>query len=679
MAGATAVVDTHELVESAQVQQNHPSFPEDASCRYCHVLGCLRTDFSQGDRVCTNCGIVDTEKLLDSGPEWRDYDNDETLFSHKARSGLVAIDESRYIGGLQPTTVSKYLYGGGSGGSDVRKRLIRINRRMDKIMERNHQKMYHNTAISIRLRQKREQNNRNQQIRHPMVETDTDTVNTENKVLEYDRNLVDDGEEDVDLDGTIIPELERKMLHQQSQLTHHKNALQADKWSLHRAKEWNVEVPEDDEIDDGLLQAAHDLYAAYEFIMAASRKLHLPLSISDEAGSLLSQYASKRDGLKVKGVATAMNASPKFNCDRKNVAYSGKKLEKKRCTKSDSERELAERNKNLQMASLGAALLFWVARYRQRPRSLASVCESFSVQRKQCSSAMKALKEYVPVLSTTIAKDPTLESDTAIPHTIEARHHTAAIDNKPDTSMYKPDAVALNDFTQQALQKLNLPIVAEASVRCLVLNYLTRGENHSEIKRNTWVTVCAAVAFFVCSAGGTIQTLASQSKSELTRKAKPRPLRCQSSDFMGPAGKRPKIEMSATETKMKNTGKPFDIFDTGNSATAILEEQRAYEMQRFWDAWSEQRPWSRTLNVLEQCTGVSKTVIWEFYKARLFPNRQALLSLLSDASESKASLNGHAKAVSEEERAILNDAPLASILLPHISVAATIMKADACT
>jgi transcription initiation factor TFIIIB Brf1 subunit/transcription initiation factor TFIIB len=675
MAGAAAAVDTTQVVvvESAQQQQQQQpqpqtypsSFPEDASCRYCHVLGCLRTDFSQGDRVCTNCGVVDTEKLLDSGPEWRDYDNDETLFSHKARSELVAIDESRYIGGLQPTTISKYLYGGGSSGSDIHKRLIRINRRMDKIMERNHQKMYQTTAISIRLRQKRDQNKRNQQICHPMVETDTDTVNTDN----YDRNNhINDPEEDDDLDETIIPELERKMLHQQSQLTHHKNALQADKWSLHRAKEWNVEVPEDDEIDDGLLQAAHDLYAAYEFIIAASRKLHLPLSISDEAGSLLSRYASQRDGLKVKGVATSMSASSK---DSKSVACSGKKLGKKRCAKSDSQRELAERNRNLQMASLGAALLFWVARYRQRPRSLASVCESFSIQRKQCSSAMKALKEYVPELSMTIAQDPALDSQATIPHTVEAWN------GKLDTSSNTPDALSLNDFAQQALQKLNLPLVAEASVRCLVLNYLMRSENHSNNKRNAWATVCAAVAFFVCSAGETIQNLASQSKSKVARKSRQRSLRSPSTEFMSPAEKKPRLETSAIASKEENADIPFDIFDTSNSAAEILEEQRAYEMQRFWDAWSEQRPWSRTLQVLEQCTGVSKSLIWDFYKTRLFPDRKALLSLLSDASKSKASLNGHVNAVSEEERAIINDAPLASILLPHISVAATIMKADA--
>lgn len=40
------------------------------SCRHCNSSSFF-VDWKAGDRVCTNCGVVDEEKLRDSRPEWR--------------------------------------------------------------------------------------------------------------------------------------------------------------------------------------------------------------------------------------------------------------------------------------------------------------------------------------------------------------------------------------------------------------------------------------------------------------------------------------------------------------------------------------------------------------------------------------------------------------------------------
>jgi hypothetical protein len=139
---------------------------EEERCRSCHSTALL-TDWKQGDRVCTNCGVVAEARLMDDRPEWKDFNEAEDIIKglpSKSRSGMVAVDETKYIGGLQPTILSKDAFGGDSGGykmTKIRRQLKATNKRLDHIMEKVHKRALKDAKLERRVRLKREtENNR---------------------------------------------------------------------------------------------------------------------------------------------------------------------------------------------------------------------------------------------------------------------------------------------------------------------------------------------------------------------------------------------------------------------------------------------------------------------------------------------------------------------------------------
>lgn len=707
------------------------------TCLACRSVSSIRTDWSQGDRVCTACGVVHTEHLLDAGPEWRDYgDNDDSgNAGNKARSGLVITDERKYVGGLQPTLISRHIFGRSAAGissnphhSDIAQRLSKVNRRMDKLMERRHKAAFQNAAVHLKLLRRRRQ-------QHAAVEdttTDTDTVNTDTVATVDDDVEPDYGSSVVWMEER--PEFEQQLLEQEHQVAVQRQALYADKWSLDRAKllygenvgTATVVEEELERLDETLRTAARDLYTCYQMLSAASTTLQLPVSITDEAAALLSQYAARRDGLKVKGVASnGVNSSlqPFKSPTRTNVTSrkseggamgrtghlvkNGSIAAANKMVKDEQQQQLRDANKLRQMGALCAALLFWTTRNRQRPRSLVAVCDSISlldaavtekVQRKHCSRAMNELKEYFPELARVSTSSVAMlvassrqeqqlpASLFPVPHAISVKTENGVVGKSSGKAYASTATASVANFTEHALSKLNLPPVAEASIRYLVIYYIGRHNNRLDDRSTALPTVCAAVTYFVCRAGSTMQQLASQAQADSTRPAKKRSSTAWSSSSSSSLmTKRVKTVCQAASKEAS-----FDIFadhmdatDPPSSATTVLVEQRAYEMRRMWDAWMEQLPWSRTLVLVEQSTAVSKNVIWEYYKQHLFPDRSKLLGVLRDAliGESRSGIetgdNEALQVVSlVQERAYLSGTALASVLLPHVAVAAPLMKAD---
>ena len=45
----------------------------------------LSRDYTRGEQVCTECGLVVDEDVIDQGPEWRAYDSEQR--EKKARTG----------------------------------------------------------------------------------------------------------------------------------------------------------------------------------------------------------------------------------------------------------------------------------------------------------------------------------------------------------------------------------------------------------------------------------------------------------------------------------------------------------------------------------------------------------------------------------------------------------------
>ena len=674
---------------------------EDERCRSCHSAS-VRTDWREGDKVCTNCGVVAEQRVLDDRPEWKDFQDADDLakgLPAPARSGLVPVDESKYLGGLQPTTLSRHGFGGDLSGyseAQIRKRLRTTNRKLDTMMVQFHAKALKDAKLDHKIRLKKKQQQQDDGGYH---------------------------------DDSIRPEYDQLLLQEEEDAHRMQAALYADKWSLSRALSLHSSGPDDlrnhsddaEELREDLLarmdgtlrRASEDLYLAYSMLLQAARNLHLPDRVINEASNRLVQYVTRRDGFACKGVSSRLSSKggTEFSAQRKQAMD-----------------RLREYNKLKQIGSLGCALLFLTARNLGWPRSMHEVCTSFQpsndsivkesafIKPKHCHRAIQEIKAAFPDY---------------------ARIHMgprAATSASPTTSSEAADALVASNFAEHSLRKLQIPPVAEAAIRTL----LTRCRKEQlELGHNSGTklsTLCGAVAYFVCEAGAVMQRLAQQVKNRPPSVAtsisgnsyfsssSPSGSRKRKARLLEPSIPRKRLIKQAysksqltldqiiDEKKDENSHsplpsltdmaavsnldlessspglpipsgcdrdddkdeedededqEPFDVFshpaiqDFGSSSRKL-----EYEMRRMWDAWAEQMPWSRTVGEIEESCGVSRTKVLEMYRTDLYPRREKLLQVLKDALTSNDS----------NEVSSLLAAPLAPILLSHISTAATVMN-----
>lgn len=561
---------------------------DDRQCRHCMSHN-FRVDWAQGDRVCTDCGVVDESHLLDDRPEWRDFGEAEDLVKGMpsgARSGLVAVDETRYLGGLQPTLLSKQPFGNPLPTSaNIRKSLNATNRRMDHYMEKEQKKALKGAKLSLLLKRK-----------HIVVE-----------------------------EHGLCPEYDVQALQHEEEAHRAHLALHQEKWSLERA----ILLHEDDGIesssssvqhheerlalesrlDKSLKRASSDLYMAYSILQQAARRLDLPLHIIQQATNTLCKYANNNDGLTVKGVASRISNS--------NNASSNGSLSTKAATE-----KLREYNQLKQMAALTSALLFLEARKHGHVRSLKDVIASFQepfqgipfetperesfLKIKHCNKAMKALRLLFP------------------------EYMSAVVVSEKEESV--------DIFIENATRKLDLPPVATASIQVLV----------GKVRENTKLPLAgAAVTLLVCMAGTIMQRLARQA---MQPKSSEKRLKTSDDAYIKTSAKAPPSEMVNGGANLKaDQGGSFDLF----LQPAIVDP--SYEMRQMWDAWVEQMPWARSVVALEQAFKISRHLVLELFKTKLYPQRFELLSVLQESVE-------------------LRSTPRAKVLLSQMSIASPLLN-----
>ena len=384
---------------------------------------------------------------------------------------------------------------------------------------------------------------------------------------------------------------------------------------------------------------------------------------------------------------------------------------------------LKEYNKVKQMASLGAAILFLTARSLGWTRTVVEICSCFEwgddrdqqqqqqlIKPKHCSKAMKEIQASFPEY----ARAPT--------------------NSGPAQSNTRNSQDATANFAEHALRRLQLPPVAESSIRALLLHCR---EEQVKLGRNSGTklsTLCASVTYFVCHAGSIMQRLAQQipenqrpttstntttlSQSIATSSTLMGHKRALASDIPILRKKRKLIDPPTTriiasiptlgeinkvtgenqEAKARSNDsddddssldhlkpddeeEPFDVF---SHAPIMLDdehcpEKQEYEMRRMWDAWREQMPWSRSISEIEQSCGVSRNSLNGFYKSELYPRRDILLAVLKDAvSMAKDHKKGGGVSLhpnnNNKEANSLQETPLAPILLMQVSTAAQLMS-----
>lgn len=653
---------------------------EEERCRACHSNE-LVTDWKQGDRICTNCGVVAEEHLRDERPEWKDFHEAEDLVKglpSGARSGLVPVDESKYLGGLQPTTLSKHAFGGDSHGgygmARMRKRLKTTNKRLDSMMEKIHTKALKEARLDRKIRLKR------------------------------GRDRLASGEGD----ASIRPELEQLILQEEEDAHRLHEALQAEKWSLDRAILLNGKANEqrevseaeredlDSKLDSTLRKASQDLYAAYTMLQENCRDLHLPEKVQTEATHRLVRFVTRKDGFRVTGVASRLS---------RDFLEKGTPQQRK-----EALRQLQEHNLRKQMAGLNAALLFLTARSLGWGRSLAEICASVAtvdaatngsnpnknplgIKPKHVSRAVKEIQSLFPEY----ARLPPQGAGT--------------LPDPTSSASMRGCEVATANFAEHALRKLQLPPVAEASIRALLLQMREEQIRTGQYSGAKLSTLCAGIAYLVCSAGSVMQRLAQQHRESLQKTSLRKSIAGSALSNPIPRKKRRLIEetqqepstwnkmtkkspgsetaklkrekdLSSSEDdkddedgalerreprlKVNDDDEPFDVF----THAAIVEdpsEKQEYELRRMWDAWAEQMSWTRSIGEVEQSCGVSRNVIKEFYKTSLYARRHELLQSLSTAV-------GHNATGSPDGGQFLRNAPLAPILLAHVSTASSLMS-----
>lgn len=561
-------------------------------CRACHSTA-LYTDWSQGDRVCTACGVVDEERVMDRGPEWRDYQDDPD--STAQRSGMVPTNDDLYLGGLQPTLVSSYTFG--DRNPSLRNKLASANHKIDHMMQKQHAKALTSAQLSHKLKKKFNDESSHQDVR---------------------------------------PELEQLIIKEEDDANRLRTAMYADKWSLQRAIRWHEGHEEEESQADKILQkAAHDLYTAHSMLLKSAECLDLNNRVKQEASALLCRYATLRDGLSVRGISIAGRKSDAETHNEKK----GRLLSphRQRIVEQAAKDSLSEYNKVKQYGALCAAILFLTARNMKQPRSLADICNSIQppeqiantnphliheekfIKKKHCSRAFHEIKETFPDFS------------------------QAASSADGITTMEGPTGEdAIHNLIEHTLRKLHLPPVAETSVQYLMK--LLQGSKDAKVN-------IAAITLFVCHAGSTMQRLAQQSRQQ---------------NRVSSISKKRKL--SDTESVIKD--QCIKEAQNGLDPEMFEKEQRAYLMQRMWDAWNEQTDWARSLIEIENCCGISQKLICEFYQTFLYPKREELLSSLQDAVR----IDRPKEFLSDSTSHLLAETPQASILLTRLTAASPLMK-----
>lgn len=454
------------------------------------------------------------------------------------------------------------------------------------------------------------------------------------RLIKKKQIVVEEGGDD------IQPEHDQMLLQEEEDAQRVHATLYAEKWSLERAlllygtdleqrSQSHDRESEREELrlrlDTTLRQASSDIYMAYSILQEAAKQLKLPLLVSNDAANTLCQYACRKDGLTVRGVSSRLTKTA-----------GAAAMEK-----------LRDYNKRKQMSSLASALLFLDARKHGHQRSLQEVCGTFQstppingstgantkeafVMGKHCSKAMNELRVLFPDYMQSVSF------------------------NGNNTG----------NFVEHATSRLDLPPVAIASIQVLVQKLLLVEGNRGNIS-----AVCAAVTLFVTMAGDVMQRLARQAVPSFESSPAAKRLKTseddddEDDDDDDDDSDNPEDKKIAPSTTTKRKGR-FDIF----AYPAVMEQQdpshSTYEMRQMWDAWAEQMPWIRTVSQIEQSCKVSKSVILDYYRTKLFPQRADLLSALQH------------QAASADGTAHLRSTPRATVLLSQIPSATPLLTSQ---
>lgn len=503
-------------------------------------------------------------------------------------------DESRYVGGLQPTGMSKMPFGGRCQFDEktrkIEKRLVRTHLRISQMIVAQQTQQSQDASQARKILRRRN----SRPLDPATIQELQDTVD-------------------------IVPSA--SSLHQQ-------------KWSFARAKLLYGPVDQNQyqheherktlwrDLDPSQRTAAKDVYRAYTILEAALQKMSLRHHMN-ECVQLLFRYAQHQDGFRLKGVV--------------------RRKSNKASPPPPEETSFRDLQKTQQIIAICGAAVFVISKKHQQGYGLTDTCAffhehhvNFTLRPKHVSKAVAEFKSMA-LLSTTDSNNnttppsPSFESARLVPTLGSA---------------------------------LGLPAAAVGAVHVLALN-CDQDQFRDGLGSGTKPsTVCAAVAWLVCRAGGIMQRLAKQAVADYentidsgsgTTVGQPKRKSSGSTCGSSTSSKKrrrehqhetttdpPAPDQIPSDTVIKQEDDEqfvsppvvsHDDFDALSDAplTNITNEQ--HEVFQGWFSWCNQSDWSRDLDQIQTASGhggPSKATILDYYKAYLHPRRTALLQKVQE-------------------------------------------------
>jgi len=656
----------------------------DMICRYCQSPS-LFTDYAQGDVVCTSCGTVAQSHIVDDSPEWADYNNPDDLaksLPSMARSGMTRVDDTKYIGGLESTTLSRAFEDRHNGNgerrakeSKIRQHLVRNDVVVNAMMKKTFEKQLKKKTIARKVKkggysEKADANDHDSldlgTVRSTVRSTVRNPVREQKRDADYLKAHLTLNSEKYSLDRALL-------LHGTSDEINTRHVS----FDPHSGEQSHDVATEKEELwkslDISQRTASLDVYKATRMVVGACQKLELTeTKVLGEATNMLCKYASLNWGFNVKGVTTHLSHS--FGSSSKDHSKNRKALELNRVW-----------NKARQMGSIGAAFLFFACKKYSQGRSVPDICSSFNlfenaefmaiakngilVKPRHYFKAMKEIKALLPeyVSSATTVSIP---SETTSNATLPSSMSQIQIQQEESTTIR---------LVEHTIRNLQLPSAAIVAITQLVLHQKRQQFLYgigSGIKPSTMI---ASTTYFVCVAGAVMQRLSkqalesfkmkmidsSQRNDETRRRSKKRRFETEL-----PNHEAVKIEEcyenSIPDAQPSSTVlEPFDVF----SEAAIKDDVVQNNRKRQWYEWSREKQWHRELLQIENSCKVSQSIVCNHYRKHLLSQRCSLLKILEE-SIGKGNVNRDVIIMGSKKGVLSN----LEMLMGNITLAAALLK-----
>jgi len=495
------------------------------------------------------------------------------------RSSLLTVNEDLYIGGLQPTLLSSAPFGGVTSTlansscakegaivaqkeARLRRRLVFVNKKLDKKMERMHEEKMAEAKIARDVLKKRREEKKKRAAQQLQMHGVAVKKEEEEEVVEDEYHLLVERREALLVASSSLtapdpstavgastnnPEKwslrHAYLLHApiNDYIQHYHPSFSAEEsFTIHREINMEKEALLK-KLSKSTINSLHTFYTTYLRINSSLQTLSLPQLISKEVIHYYIQYVIHKNGIHVRGVSTSSSGAG----DKKD-----KREEKERL------RQQKQDNDYIMGGSLGSALIYVVGKKLGWGRSLMDVCDSFNpqdddeekndekqqvkkkkkkkrllIKPKHCCRAMNEVKVIFPhlfqnaaaaaaaaaaagVTSSAIVPDVTTSSSssTAMAH-VKQEEGTTVSSPPPPPPSSNTIMTTSNQMTQHSIRNLSLPPITQNMI-CILTHHIlteqrTKGRD-SGIKPNV---IVGGVTYMICSAGLIMERLAKQACS----------------------------------------------------------------------------------------------------------------------------------------------------------------------